>query len=343
MTFTLSAPFRLLAITLASVSLSTSVQATPLIASEVLQQFNLVVFGDAKSSSHVDGRTYVGGNLQGGDYVLHVNDMPASAYAGLVVKGNVSGVNVNGGGISVGGNLSSANINQGGAHVAGNAASVNFNGGAAYVGGTASSSNFNQGRLDNPLVQADTTGIETTLRSLSEQLAGMADSGGSVTTNGNKVTFTALADSSGIAVFDLSLIDTTILALGEFEFNLGNAALTVFNVDDDIIDIAANFLGGSALSIGSQVIWNFFNASDITLRNQFGGTVLAPDAHLRNDNNIEGSVIVSTLDQHGEIHLQPFSGPIPDGSTPVPEPGSIALLLCGLGLLRLHSRRRTAN
>ena len=51
--------------------------------------------------------------------------------------------------------------------------------------------------------------------------------------------------------------------------------------------------------------------------------------------------MVKSLEQHGEIHLQPFTGTIP--VTPVPEPETYAMLLAGLALtVRVVARRRQA-
>ena len=70
--------------------------ASSISAQEILQQFNLVTFGDVISSSqHVDGRTYIGGSVSGGDYVQHPGDVPPSAYAGLTIGGSATGVRVN--------------------------------------------------------------------------------------------------------------------------------------------------------------------------------------------------------------------------------------------------------
>ncbi|PTD97644.1 collagen-binding domain-containing protein [Pseudothauera lacus] len=326
---------------LACMACVVNAHAAPLSASEILQQFNLVAFGNVVSTSDVDGRAYIGGNVSGGDYAQHPHRLLDSDYAGLVVGGNATRVNVNGGGVSIGGNLANANINQGSAHVAGNASNVNFNGGPAYVGGAAGASNFNGGRTTTATAQPDTAAFESTLRAFSSQLAGLADSGSSVAISGNRASFTAIPGANGIAVFDLHNLDTLVLAASEFDFNLGGAQIVIINIDDPIINIAANFLGGSALSIATQVIWNFHQATAITLHTQFGGTVLAPNAHLTNYNNIEGSVVVTSLQQHGEIHLQPPTTLPPlDPPTGIPAPGTLALLLGSLTLLGLHTRRR---
>jgi choice-of-anchor A domain-containing protein len=328
---------------LAGQLLCSSAFATPVSAADALSQFNLIVFDDAVSSSHVDGRTIVGGSLTGGDYVQHPADAPTSGYAGLTVGGNAAGVNVNGLGIVTGGNLANANVNSGASTVLGNASNVNFNGGGAYVGGSATNSNFNGGLSaslpGNAETANDAAALKTEMLDLSKQIALLASTGSDVSIAGNRATFNAVAGVSGVAVFDLSAIDTELFKLGEFEFVLNGATTLIFNIDDSDANIAANFLAGSAKSIAQFALWNFYNADALVVETEFGGTILAPTASFRNENNIEGTVVVGSLLQHGEIHLQPFVGD-PPGS--VPEPGSVALLLAGLAALTFR-RTRTAG
>jgi choice-of-anchor A domain-containing protein len=317
--------------------LAVPAMATPLTSLEVLQQFNLVVYHNATSNSHVDGRTYVGGSLSGGDYVQHANTTPNSAYAGLTVGGAASGVNVNGKGIVTGGSLSNANINGGSSVVGGAAANVNFNGGTSYVAGATSGVNFNGGKVTNlsasPALQSMATAATSTnfpqvMNALSDQLSHYASTGSTVSINGNKATFNAVADANGFAVFDLTQIDTLLFGLGEFQFNLGTATTILFNTDNTSYNIGANFLGGSAALLGTKAIWNFYNATSLVINSQFGGVVLATDAALTNNQNIEGTVVVDSLTQHGEIHQQNFQGTLPTQT--VAEPGSLLLMLCAL-------------
>lgn len=56
---------RICRLTALAVLVSSPVAAAPLNFQDILQQFNLVVLGDATNSSEVEGRTYVGGNLSG--------------------------------------------------------------------------------------------------------------------------------------------------------------------------------------------------------------------------------------------------------------------------------------
>lgn len=313
---------------------------------DALSQFNLIVLGDAKSNSqHVDGRAFIVGNLIGGDYVQHPADAPASAYAGLTVLGNASQVNVNGFGTTILGNLSQANINSGSGIVQGNASNVNFNGGISAVGGTASAVNFNGGSytvaaktaaISSAITTATSNDFDALFTQASADIAGLGDTGGTVTFSGGRATFNA-NPTGGIAVFDLTAIDTTVFSKSEFEFILNGATTVIFNSDEAIVNISANFLGGSAVSFGDIFLWNFQNATAVNLGSQFGGSIIATEAKLTNKNNIEGSVVVGSLDQQGEIHLQPFTGEIP---TTIPEPSSYAMLLLGFVALGAWQTRR---
>lgn len=337
--------------------LAPSAHAATLTVSEVLNQFNAVVLGSATSYSHTDGRTYVGGSLSGGDYVQHVSDTPKSNYAGLTVAGAASNVKVNGLGAVIGGGLSNSTVNQGSSVIKGGVSNSNLNG-AAYVEG-GSSGNFNGGKLATPseamavnLAAATSTDFGTLLGGLSGSLKTLGSTGSTVSFEGNLAIFNAVVNGNGLAVFDLTAIDTVLFSKGEFRFNLNGASTVVLNTDVKSANIGANFLGGSAQQYGGRMLWNFYNATNLTINNQWGGSLLAPDAFLTNNQNIEGGVFVNGLDQRGEIHLQSFTGSLPDGggaagrpSGAVPEPAGMALFAAGLGAmgmlgaLRRRSRR----
>lgn len=319
--------------------------ATPLSAQQILNQFNAVVLTDLQSHSHVDGRTWVGGTASGGDYAQHPKDMPASAYAGLTVMGNARELKVNASGAVIGGALSGATINAGSGVIYGDVSNSNLNG-PAWIGGSLKDSNTNGGRLpalDSGMQAnadaAHSTDFSARLGALSASLGKMNGTGSSVTFNGyGKATFTAVANANGVAVFNL--IDAGIFQASEFEFHLGNATTVILNASDTSATIGANFLGNSAQALGSKLIWNFQNATSITTNAQFGGAILAPSARLTNKQNIEGGVFVKSLDQHGELHLQPFDGNLDPGPSPLPEPGSGVLLLAGALMLVLTRRKR---
>lgn len=110
---------------LAAGAIFTPAAAAPLSAAAILDQFNLVTFGDLDSTSEVEGRALVGGDLKGSSstYYTRSSQVAPSAYGALTVGGSITGgyKNVNGGGD---------------VHVAGNVQNMNMNGGTAYIGGS---------------------------------------------------------------------------------------------------------------------------------------------------------------------------------------------------------------
>ena len=340
-------PTSLLALVAAAASMSFAFSssahaATGLTGTEILQQFNLVTLGNANSNSHVDGRVFVGGNLTGGDMVQHASSTAASNYAGLTVLGNASNVKVNGLGAVIGGSLSNSTVNTGSSYISGNVSGSNLNG-PAYVVGTKSGSNFNGGQpttatalMQTNQAASTSTNFGTTLQAVSDKLKA-AGANSTISISGNKATFNAVGNSAGVAVFNLdNAASAALFAAGEFTFSVSHATTIIINSSVTAATIGANFLGGQAQSLGSAIIWNFYNATSITTNAQFGGSILATHATLTNNQNIEGGVYVNGLQQNGEIHLQAFSGNI----SAVPEPQAYASMLGGLALLGFTAIRR---
>jgi choice-of-anchor A domain-containing protein len=282
----------------------------------VIRQFNLISIGNSVSSSHVDGRSFIGGTLSGGDYVQNSSGTPASAYAGLTVLGATSGVHVNGLGGVFGSNLSSSIVNSGNGVVFGAATSDTFNG-AAYVGPSSSGNNFNGGMnaslaTGTAAAARNSTDFNAVLTALSNQLSLLSSTGSTVSFVNGTAVFNAVPNANGVAVFNLTAIDTTVFSQSQFQFNLNGATTIILNSDETTVTIGANFLNGGAQGIGAKTIWNFYKATNVTINNQFGGSILAPLAAFTNNNNIEGSVFVKTITQRGEIHLQTFTGSVPN-------------------------------
>jgi len=348
-----------------STLISSSALAAPLSATQMLQQFNVVVSGNLNSSSHVDGRSYVGGNVVGGDYVQHINDTPASAYAGLTVGGKLSGnAHVNGLGMVVGGDVQGITVNSGESYIGGNASASSLSGNAWVVGAAdginfgnqlhaASYTNINlngkvlnapTANMTSTLAASTSTNFAAVMTGLSSQLSALQVTAGSAVSfsnNDHKVTFSGTA-ANGVLVFDLSSLDSRVFSstTAEFAFDLHGASTVIFNTNDKNLSVSANFLGGQAQALGSKLIWNFAGAESVSVGATFGGQLLVADGTFSNINgaNVEGGVYAKTLNQFGEIHLQSFSGTIP--TAPVPEPETYVMLLAGLGLLGAMARRR---
>ncbi|MFC0683920.1 choice-of-anchor A family protein [Novosphingobium clariflavum] len=345
--FSLSVAVAAFALTAAPVLASSDIAGI-----DVLKTWNLVVLGDLTSSSEVEGRTFVGGNLDGNASNYQITALPASSTGtpGLTVVGDVNGgyKNLNNGsGAIVGGSVNSG---------------LNLNGAAqtVLVGGTISNTNVNNNTVTSGLAASDpqfvqdlnqqksliTTSMESLSHSMSTETANSQ-----LSISGNTGTFNAQPDANGVAVFNISAADLD--KIGEIKFNLNGADTAIVNVSGSSIKLDDNFLGGTS-NLGEHVVWNFYEADDLSLTTAWGGSVLAPGAAATTGNYIQGSAVFGSLVQNGEMHVGTYTGGYtpPSGSNPpsssggstdVPEPGMMALFALGLGALLFWRRRsRTA-
>lgn len=341
----------------------------PVDATSLLNQYNLITSGNVTSTSEVEGNALVGGNVNGGMYNMH--QTPNTEVPALTVAGNVSGnVITKGQGLNVGGNIAgNVTMNDGGdAYVGsvsgslqnnanGNGSSsvigdisgfVNTNGGnTTYGGNLTGTANANGGGVVsnqpvaapfNPATQS--SNAMNVLSDFSNQLSGV-DANSSYNIVGGKVTFNAVGNDSGLAVFNVTDAKSFFDNAFEFDFNLTNTQSILFNVfggDNTEFDIKANFLASAATIYGSIFLWNFVDATVLNLTSQFGGSILALNADVTNYNNIEGTLVANNLTQYGEIHSQPLNFVPP---TEVPVPAALPLFLSGLiGFFAMRRNRK---
>lgn len=148
--------------------------ATVLSASDIFGQFNAVVFGNFTSTSDVQGRTVVGGNLTGGaTFDINPAGAAASSFSALTVYGNATS----------GGN---ANITSGGVTISGsNTMSFNLNnGGPAYVGGS-NSGNLSLGNGSGNISVIGANSGQLTLNSGGSVYLGGGTSGNGISAGGS--------------------------------------------------------------------------------------------------------------------------------------------------------------
>ncbi|MEH3120456.1 MAG: choice-of-anchor A family protein [Sphingomonas phyllosphaerae] len=316
------------------------VAATPASAATVIQgidalhEWNLVVLGDLKSSSEVEGRTFVGGNLSGtsSNYQIRTPAASTANTPALTVVGDVTGGTKNlTGGATVGGDVTSG-------------FSLNGNPQTVLVGGTIANTNVNQNTVKSG--QAATAGFTQALidqrdaltRSmvdLSNGLSALAANSTALIAS-NRATFNAVAGSNGVAVFSLTSSD--LAKFGEIEFNRNGADTVIVNVSGATIKLDDNFTG-SVDQLGRNVIWNFAGATQVDISTQWRGSVLAPLAAGTNSNYIQGTAVFNSMVQKGEVHLDTYAGNFRPTAA-VPEPGTWMMMLAGFGVLGATLRRR---
>lgn len=91
----------------------------------------------------------------------------------------------------------------------------------------------------------------------------------------------------------------------------------------------------------NKVLWNFSGLSSLTVAgDQFRGSILAPNAHVIQERNIEGNLIARSWELRNSVEMHFGSQFQFNGTAPVPEPGTMAAL--GLGVAALLRRRRKA-
>jgi choice-of-anchor A domain-containing protein len=316
----------------------------------LLQQFNLIDLGNLQTSSDIEGRAFVAGNVSGNSFSMgfagKVTASPAG-YNTLIVDGNATGggINIGTGGFTVGGNANSleANSTAGavstvGGNVTGNTA---VNGGTLQYGGSLSG-NFNGSgsRTHVAGLSSDPLPASTfaPLQGLSTTLAGLAPSG-TVSMVSGTATFDAAPGTSGDAVFDVDAgVAAQIFDANSFAFDLGTATGAVINITGaDTITDMTNF---NDSSLAPSLLWNFVGTTNLDLDREFNGTILADDATVTNETQINGTLLAANANLDGELHSAPYTGSLPDGgsSQPVPEPAAGAVL--GIGLLGLLAVRR---
>lgn len=279
----------------------------------LLTEWNLVVTGNLYSTSEVGGRAFVGGNLSGpaSNYAF---SLQASQWAGvdtLVVGGNITATNIN---------LQAGNLRVGGS-VTGH---VNFNGGGQLFQDAALPSTV-------PGVVAELQAASAGYKALSANSTAQIPSGqpGQVKFNASPVGGLAVFNVSGASVFSNPLTQS-------IDLNANGATAIVINVSGTTINFnSGNFVGSwNSAFARANVIWNFYEATSISLDRAFNGAILAPNALLTNNTNIDGSVFVGGFNQLGEVHLPNFTGYV------VPAPA--ALVALGGLLVAAPRRRRTA-
>ncbi len=278
--------------------------------SSYMSEYNVITLADFKTSSDVEGRTIVCGNFFNG--ATFANQLSQATFNPLTYTLEINGSTINPG-------------------------SININCGSVALGPYPSNryvqtvNNANQYTIDNHLtctlnqagkgakVQSDPTlpsrcnAIISSIINLSITLSQLPPNNnvtipsgqpGPLNFNVNNV------DANGVAVFNVSLSavfnnnNVQQIQLNPLNSNL---QLVVINVYGSSATWSSGNLVGSwfdSVTTGrSHTIWNFYQATSLTLNNDIKGAVLAPYAVVSTGSNVDGAIAVKTLYAGGEVHL----------------------------------------
>ncbi|MEO0487788.1 MAG: collagen-binding domain-containing protein [Pseudomonadota bacterium] len=314
-----------------AVAAATPIQAATVDPLDLIQSFNGIVLGDMQSSIHVEGTLYVGGNLNGGGGFYANSDDMAEGTIGDVTGSLIVGGDINAplttagrGTIQIGGSLNVANPNPNP-----NGQPINENLGVDAPGGVLVSD-----------VAAAMTGLSTQLTVFSDTAGAAIDM-----RDPNIKGLTSGAGGTG-TLEDIAILN---LSASQAQTFLGNGNLANLNLDPGvttIVNIAGltHAITGTFNQDNSTVMFNFYEALDLTISNTFGFSVLAPNADVTlNRGGMDGTLVASTLNQ--TVELRPFdnmgpnevvfTGTLPQNDivAPVPLPAAVWMLMAGVGAL----------
>ncbi|RVT92634.1 choice-of-anchor A family protein [Sphingomonas crocodyli] len=306
-----------------------------------LKEWNLIAFNNiVQMNSEIEGRTFVGGNIQAtnGQYNFTATSASANGTGALTVVGNTAGqkIDFKQGDLVVGGNQGTYQLER------------QTNGTTVYVGGTNSAGLQNNLSPTTGLAQsnpnftaalnAQKASLINNMTSLSDNLKALASTGTASTAN-NKFTYNATGS--------FNVINTTVDQLksigDQISITSGTGKTTIINVAGNL---SSGSINANMANTGSaqNIIWNFYEATDLTL-GDWQGTVLAPKATFVKDSrgNLEGNLIANNVSLYGEVHALNFQGDLSSvgGSvSAMPEPTTWAMLILGFGMVGSVMRRQ---
>jgi choice-of-anchor A domain-containing protein len=286
-----------------------------------LMDYNLILSGDLNvsgGSGHIEGKSFIGGNV--------VNE---SVFSQKIAKNSTDDT------VKVVGNFASNNS----MHV--EAGYVAYQG--TFTGPTniCNGNGFGQSgclkQVTDGSLTLEKASILNQLQSDAGYYGGLSSSNDTaITGDMNNKTFVYSGAATDLAVFNISASSLTNI---NWNLDLGAAINVLINVT------GANVNTGNAHVNGFQnhsnnVLWNFTDATSLQFGDSWYGSILALDAIINTNSNLNGAIAAKSYVGNGEIHDYHWGYTPP---TPpvihVPEPSSLWLGLLGLGLVSVRRLR----
>jgi len=302
----------------------------------ILSAYNLVALGSSTVAGNIvgptgsdsEGRIAAAGQIT---HTLNVADKLGSDPWGSLAGGFAL---VAGGGVNVSPAGGHFTVKGGSVWASSNNAGYYFNDpGTLVVGGT-SPINFAAER--------------TAMQSLNSSLSTLTSNGTVGCATGGNPSWTGLCGtSSTLNVFTLTAAQFDDDQLDFIVPSSQSGATIIVNVLGTGLTLSQNILVNGVTETDSnddnnQILFNFVDATSVTIDAQYDAAMLAPYATLSGTNQMGGNFIVAAVGQTGEVHNDEFLGILPKFTSLAPEPASLMLLGTGLlfmaGMLFWRSR-----
>lgn len=285
-----------------AVAAGSAAQAATLSVQDTLGTYNLVT-NSLTISQEVEGRTYVNGDLTG-----------ATGQFGFVDAGDGQNIAA----LTVNGDLTNSTINL--------TPSTEASIAGAVVNSTINNGSFTEGTA--PTDTVDFAAFLAEAQYIASLTDGLSDTSGD---QNNRI-------FGGATIVDADLSE---LSTGGFSFDFSADTFVIINVSGVSGTFGLNALGGAS-NDASNVLWNFYEATDIAVNTAIEGHILAPLATMTGfSGSTEGSVIADAVVlSNGELHQHSWDGTIPEDSAPVvPLPAGFPLALTAMGAFAVLRRR----
>lgn len=307
---------RIAALSLVAASVSTN--ATP------LNDYNIILSGDfnvSGGSGHIEGSAFIGGNVVNGSvFAQHVNKSSTADTVKVV------------------GNFTSNNA----MHVeAGYVAyQGTFSGPTTICNGNGMGQSGCLKKVTDGSLTAEKNVLLAELTNESNYFKGLATSTNfAITGDSNNKTFKYTGAATDLAVFNIAGSD---LANLNWSVDFGSALNVLINVSGSVFNAGNAHVNGFQ-SKANNVLWNFADAIELNFGDSWYGSILALNATIKTNSNLNGAIAAKSYAGNGEIHDYHWNYTPPTPPKPpvkVSEPSTLLLGLLGMGLMLVGRLRR---
>jgi choice-of-anchor A domain-containing protein len=224
-------------------------------------------------------------------------------------------------------------------------------GGSAYVPNGGGLYNWNETPRGTVVTSGGSginfTSLRTSMDAETKQLAAMLANGSVTTTSNGWLVLSGSGAASNTYTFTLTAAQFGN-ANNIIDIEVPKGATVIINVDGTNVTLQAHlYVNGhqETDADASNILFNFAEATTVTIDSQLDGSILAPTALLTGGSQMGGTFIAAQVGETGEVHNDEFTGtlPGPPSTSTTPEPGTLVLMGSGLlSIAGIFRRRVTA-